>query len=224
MTGRAPDAVFVYGTLRPGESRWSALASFAAAAEEATVGGQVYDTGAGYPAAVFGDGLGIVAGWRVRLLDGRSDEALGVLDEIEGEGTLFARVVVATSAGSAFAYEWLGPEAQILAAFEAYERDLLANDLEALDAWFADDAGVVRVAFSDVQYGAAEVARARRAVPFQTAPRRVERLEIRTWGSDVGGAFATCRLDGTGEVIHQTQVWVRRDGRWRIAAAHVSLA
>ncbi len=109
-------------------------------------------------------------------------------------------------------------------AFEAYERALVANDLAALDAWFAEGDSVVRVAFGQVQLGSAEVARARRAVPRQTAPRTVERLEVRTWGPDVGGAFAVCRIDATGEVIHQTQIWARRAEGWRVVAAHVSRA
>lgn len=112
--------------------------------------------------------------------------------------------------------------AEVRTAFDAYEKALMANDLDALDRWFLDSDEVVRIAFGRVELGARAVAAGRRAVARQTPPRAVEQLEIRAWGDDVAGAFAVCRIVETGVVVHQSQTWVRHDGRWRVAAAHVS--
>ena len=113
---------------------------------------------------------------------------------------------------------------EVRAAFHAYEADLLANDLTALDAWFWNGDGVVRFAFGDVQLGAAEVAAARRAVSRQTGPRTIEELVITSLGDDAAVVFAVFRMnDGTRTVL-QSQTWARLDDRWRVVAAHVSSA
>ena len=111
--------------------------------------------------------------------------------------------------------------AEVRAAFDAYEVALLANDLDALDGWFHDVPEVVRFIFGRGEHGAAEVSAARRAVARQTAPRSIDELTIQTYGDDVASAFAHCRLE-TGEVVHQSQTWVRTDAGWRVCAAHVS--
>ena len=98
--------MFVYGTLMPGDSRWSALEPFAERWEDATAPGQLWDTGRGYPAATFvGDQL--IPGVIVWVTGDRWDEAIRTLDEIEGEGSLYRRVEVNTSRGLATTYEWL---------------------------------------------------------------------------------------------------------------------
>lgn len=99
--------VFVYGTLRPGEPRWPLVADAVAGTEPASAAGTLWDTGRGYPAAVF-DGAGSIPGEVLRIAAGRWDEVVGRLDRIEGEGTLYRRVVVETSVGPAVSYEWLG--------------------------------------------------------------------------------------------------------------------
>lgn len=100
--------MFVYGTLRPGHERWPALAPFAVSWEPATVAGVVWDTGRGYPAARFAVEGSVVSGVLVRLDPLLVFEAVRVLDAIEDEGRLYRRIVVTTSAGPAFAYEWIG--------------------------------------------------------------------------------------------------------------------
>jgi gamma-glutamylcyclotransferase (GGCT)/AIG2-like uncharacterized protein YtfP len=72
-------------------------------------GGRIWDTGHGYPAVRFDPAGEAVPGVLVTLDATRAAEAVEVLDEIEEEGRLYRRVEVATSAGPAFAYEWLGP-------------------------------------------------------------------------------------------------------------------
>lgn len=111
---------------------------------------------------------------------------------------------------------------EVRAAFHDYERDLVANDVAALDAWFWDGEGVVRFAFGEIQVGAAEVAGARRAVARQTGPRAIEALHITALGEDVAAVFAAFRLAENDRIVHQSQTWARFDGRWRVVAAHVS--
>ena len=48
-----PPRLFVYGTLQPGRLRWPFLEPFALAHRPATVAGRLYDSGKGWPAAVF---------------------------------------------------------------------------------------------------------------------------------------------------------------------------
>jgi ketosteroid isomerase-like protein len=113
---------------------------------------------------------------------------------------------------------------EVRRAFDAYEAALLANDLEALDEWFWHDDRVVRFAFGAVQRGWAEVSAARRSLPEQTPPRTAVSVEIVALGPDAATVFAVFRLEGSGQVVHQSQVWGRVDGTWRVMAAHVSNA
>jgi gamma-glutamylcyclotransferase (GGCT)/AIG2-like uncharacterized protein YtfP len=92
----------------PGQPRWPHLRPFAVAWHPATAPGRLWDTGRGYPAARF-DGNGRMPGVLVTLDEERAEAAIRLLDEIEGEGTLYRRVEVATSGGRAVSYEWLGP-------------------------------------------------------------------------------------------------------------------
>ena len=101
-------AIFVYGTLMPGDVRWPALAPYALRWERATAAGRLWDTGHGYPAVRFdGDG-GLVPGVLVTVDPARVADVLELLDGIEDEGRLYRRVEVTTSGGPAYAYEWLG--------------------------------------------------------------------------------------------------------------------
>ena len=107
--------IFCYGTLLPGEERWQFLAPFVLAYEPDQVSGRIYDTGLGYPAALF-DRVGIIHGFRFRLDPAQLLDALSLLDEIEGavEG-LYHRVQVTTAMGAqVHAYQYGGtPEGLI---------------------------------------------------------------------------------------------------------------
>ena len=106
--------LFAYGTLLPGEPRWQFLAPYVVdEGTPAVVRGTLYDTGEGYPAAMFNTDSTeheIVKG-RVFVLRGESlDEAIAVLDDVEGavEGG-YARVRVTTIDGDeAWAYQYGG--------------------------------------------------------------------------------------------------------------------
>ncbi len=105
--------LFVYGTLRPGDVRWPFLAPYAAdTGVDDGVAGQVYDTGCGYPAAIFAEapeaGLASIVGRTYSLVVDRLDEALALLDEVEAAvAGSYRRVEVTTDAGvAAWAYAY----------------------------------------------------------------------------------------------------------------------
>lgn len=117
----AAGGVFVYGTLLPGQPLWPALAPYATSWEPASAPGSLWDTGRGYPAARFDDhGAGVVPGVRVAIGADRYAGALAMLDDLEEEGVLYRRVAVATSAGPAVAYEWLGPVDRLAALADGW--------------------------------------------------------------------------------------------------------
>lgn len=112
--------------------------------------------------------------------------------------------------------------AEVRAAFDAYERALLANDGATLDAMFFHRGDTVRYGVSEVQYGIDEI-RAFRAAqrPFT---RTLDRLTIVTYGSDVATASTLFyREDFPGQVGRQQQTWLRTPAGWCVAAAHVSM-
>lgn len=102
--------LFVYGTLRPGQQRWPFLAPFVIdEGHDDSASGVLYDTGNDYPAARF-DRPGTIRGRVYSLHPDRLDEALQLLDEVEGAVVdLFHRVPITTSTGNeAWAYEYCG--------------------------------------------------------------------------------------------------------------------
>jgi gamma-glutamylcyclotransferase (GGCT)/AIG2-like uncharacterized protein YtfP len=94
--------LFVYGTLVPGEPAWPLIAPYVQERREATVSGRLYDTGRGYPGAVFAPGPDVVRGWCCTLVGASLEE----LDEFEGEE--YERVTVRCTDGTeAICYHWV---------------------------------------------------------------------------------------------------------------------
>lgn len=103
-----PDWLFVYGTLRLGDVRWRFLEPFVVDEGVAdTASGALYDTGHGYPAARF-DETGTIVGHRYRLAPEVRQQALDVLDDVEGTvAGLYHRIVIVTAAGvQAWSYQY----------------------------------------------------------------------------------------------------------------------
>jgi gamma-glutamylcyclotransferase (GGCT)/AIG2-like uncharacterized protein YtfP len=109
-TAVAPPRLFVYGTLQPDRLRWPLLEPYATGHRPATVPGTLYDSGNGWPVVDFAARDHDVPGVLVDLDPGSLDEALGLLDHVEGTVTdLLRRIVVTTRDGlSAWAYHWPG--------------------------------------------------------------------------------------------------------------------
>jgi gamma-glutamylcyclotransferase (GGCT)/AIG2-like uncharacterized protein YtfP len=106
--------MFVYGTLLPGQSNWHVMEPFATDHGVAdSVPGELFDTGRGWPAAVFDPAavVGRVVGRVIELHPDLAGAALEVLDEFEGihEGA-YLRIEVTTDGGrTAWAYHSEAP-------------------------------------------------------------------------------------------------------------------
>ena len=103
--------VFVYGTLKPGQHRWPVLAPFVTeAAIPGLAPGRLFDTGYGWPAAVFDPrAADRVPGVVVGLQPASTDEALAVLDDVEGvDSGLFRRILIDVEGRPCWAYHWPG--------------------------------------------------------------------------------------------------------------------
>jgi gamma-glutamylcyclotransferase (GGCT)/AIG2-like uncharacterized protein YtfP len=100
--------LFTYGTLRTGDARWPLLAPYVAGpGVEDSVDGELFDTGLGYPAAIFGRGRSII-GETFELLLATVHECLAILDEEEDTvDGLYRRTTVRTDRGvAAWAYSY----------------------------------------------------------------------------------------------------------------------
>jgi gamma-glutamylcyclotransferase (GGCT)/AIG2-like uncharacterized protein YtfP len=98
--------LFAYGTLQPGRLRWPFLEPYAAGHRPADARGRIYDSGCGWPVMVFDATAEPVPGTIIDLDQGRLEEALLLLDDVERAATdLLTRIVVTTTAGeTAWAY------------------------------------------------------------------------------------------------------------------------
>ena len=104
--------VFVYGTLRPGDVRWSFLEPYVIdEGWDDSIVGQLFDTGLDYPAALLdhrAEPGGTIFGRTYALLDESLDRCLTVLDaEEDTVGGRYRRVVTTTALGvSVYVYEY----------------------------------------------------------------------------------------------------------------------
>lgn len=110
--------------------------------------------------------------------------------------------------------------ADLLAAFWAYEQALSVNDLTGLDHWFLDAPDTLRAEGDTVLVGHAAIAGFRRGRGGAPA-RVVERVHVVRPAARVAVVTAETRRQDGGRGL-QTQVWQHTDAGWRIAAAHVS--
>lgn len=113
--------LFVYGTLMPGHLRWPVLEPHALSWRPAAVEGRLYDSGEGWPAAVFTAGDDLVKGWAVDLDPAVADIVMAHLDEVEGvDQGLFRRVEVRLLDGEPVAAYELGTSPDALARIEEW--------------------------------------------------------------------------------------------------------
>jgi len=114
--------------------------------------------------------------------------------------------------------------AEVTAAFEAYERALVANDVAALDAMFHDDPRTVRFGGGENLFGYAQIKAFRAARSPAGLARTLSHTVVTAYGRDV--AIASTLFHGAtmpGKVGRQMQTWVRFPEGWRVVAAHVSV-
>ncbi|CTP83917.1 hypothetical protein XTPLMG728_0367 [Xanthomonas translucens pv. poae] len=112
--------------------------------------------------------------------------------------------------------------AEVQAAFAAYERALMADDVAALDRLFHDAPTTVRYGVGEALYGA-EAIRAFRQGRGGSPQRQLQRVQIVAYGRDFATADAEFLRDGATRRGRQSQSWVRFADGWKVVSAHVSL-
>ncbi len=123
--------------------------------------------------------------------------------------------------------------AEVTAAFYAYERALMADDIPAMDALFHDAPETVRYGVGEVLYGIDEI-RAFRKGRGGSPQRTLGRVAIATYG-DTATANAEFFRESSdprssSEAVaqpkrrgRQSQTWVKFPDGWKVVSAHVSL-
>ena len=114
--------------------------------------------------------------------------------------------------------------AEVAAAFAAYEKALVTNDVAVLDRLFWDSPHTIRYGGGENLYGSAEIAAFLASRPSVGLMREQLRPQITTFGDDYAGANTMfTRETAPGKIGRQSQTWVRTEEGWRVVAAHVSV-
>lgn len=117
--------------------------------------------------------------------------------------------------------------AEIAELHDAYERALVANDVDALVGFFWDSPQVVRFGVAEHLYGPDAIAAYRQGHTPVFTERKLLRRTIVTLGDGVASVMCELSQSARDQTRHsrQSQVWARfPDVGWRIISAHVSNA
>src|SRR5665213_1727697 len=99
---------------------------------------------------------------------------------------------------------------EVEAAFAAYEKALIENDVAALDRFFLDAPTTIRYGAGENLHGYAEIAAFRAARSPAGLARTLERTVISTYGREFAVAATLFRrASAPGKVGRQMQTWVR---------------
>ena len=113
--------------------------------------------------------------------------------------------------------------------FWAYERAFMANEVDALIAFFWADPRLTRYGIADRQLGIEQMRAFRRASPAPDFTRRIEHLRVTAFGDGVAVAYCEFVRSDTPLRGFQSQTWVRlaeagaSASTWKIVSAHVSM-
>jgi hypothetical protein len=114
--------------------------------------------------------------------------------------------------------------AEVRGAFDRYERALVTNDVETLDALFRDDPRTVRFGGTETLFGYDRIKAFRAARSPAGLARTLANTVITTYGRDFAIASTLFhRTTMPGKVGRQMQTWVRFPDGWFVVAAHVSV-
>lgn len=113
--------------------------------------------------------------------------------------------------------------AEVEAAFAAYERALMENDLDALDALFWNSPFTIRFGPGQNLYGIDAIAAFRAARVGGSPQRTLSNTVITTFGTDFATANTEFQRVGAPRPGRQTQSWARFPEGWRVVSAHISM-
>jgi len=112
--------------------------------------------------------------------------------------------------------------AEVTAAFHAYERALMTDDIPAMDALFHDSPLTVRYGVGEVLYGIDAIREFRKG-RGGSPQRTLGTVAIAAYGRDFATANAEFLREGSDRRGRQSQSWVRFPTGWKVVSAHVSL-
>ncbi len=112
--------------------------------------------------------------------------------------------------------------AEVTASFEAYERALMADDLEAMDALFHDAPTTNRFGMGEMLWGM-EAIREFRKGRGGSPQRQLGKVAITVYGDSFATADAEFFREGSERRGRQSQAWVKFADGWKVVSAHVSL-
>jgi len=115
--------------------------------------------------------------------------------------------------------------AELMKCHEVYERALIDNDTDVLDAFFWNSPHAVRFGVMENLHGADEIRAFRQGRPKINLDREIRRLDIMAFGDSAGIINLEYMRPWNGVEQHgrQTQFWFRFEEGWKIVSAHVSL-
>ncbi len=112
--------------------------------------------------------------------------------------------------------------AEVTAAFAAYERALMADDLPAMDALFHDAPTTNRFGVGEVLWGM-EAIREFRKGRGGSPQRRLGQVAIAVYSNAFATVDAEFFREGSDRRGRQSQAWVKFTDGWKVVSAHVSL-
>lgn len=112
--------------------------------------------------------------------------------------------------------------AEVTAAFHAYERALMADDVPAMDALFHDAPTTNRFGVGEVLYGI-EAIRDFRKGRGGSPQRTLGKVSITVYGDSFATADAEFIRENSARRGRQSQSWVKFSDGWKVVSAHVSL-
>jgi hypothetical protein len=109
------------------------------------------------------------------------------------------------------------------AAFAEYERALMENDLDALDALFWQNGLTVRFGPGQNLYGIEAIQAFRIGRVGGSPQRSLAHTVITSFGADFATANTEFQRVGAPRPGRQSQSWVRFPEGWRVVTAHISM-
>jgi hypothetical protein len=115
--------------------------------------------------------------------------------------------------------------AELQAIYPTYETALVTNNVETLTNLFWNSPLTTRLGITENLHGFDEIAAFRKGRSPTNLARKIIRLDILTFGRDIGNITLEFERSVDGRLIkgRQSQLWVRFPQGWRITSAHVSL-
>ena len=114
--------------------------------------------------------------------------------------------------------------AEVRAAFDRYEKALVANDVVMLNSIFRDAPQTIRYGIAENLYGYEQIKSFRQARSPVGLMRAISNTVITTYGRNFAVASTLFRRETVPRKVgRQMQAWVRFPDGWHVVAAHVSL-